>query len=227
MNNLAIILASGNSIRMSGIDKATMKISGKPMISYSLEAFLECDKFQKIIVTASNSNKNEIKNIVATYSSANVSVVSGGVRRQDSVKNALDIGSDVDLVAVHDGARPFLTDRIILEGLKLAAIHAAAVPVIPVRDTIKELTPESEVVRTLDRSRLYGSQTPQFFDFDILQRAHEVVHDDVTDDSAMLEKLGHNPKTFKGDVRNLKITVEEDIYIAEAYLELKNNYDRI
>ena len=198
MNNLAIILASGNSIRMSGIDKTTMKISGKPIISYSLEAFLECEKFQKIIVTASNSNKNEIKNIVATYSSANVSVVSGGVRRQDSVKNALDIGSDVDLVAVHDGARPFLTDRIILEGLKLAAIHAAAVPVIPVRDTIKELTPGSEVV-----------------------------HDDVTDDSAMLEKLGHNPKTFKGDVRNLKITVEEDIYIAEAYLELKNNYDRI
>ncbi len=138
MKNCAVILASGRAIRMSGVDKMIISVAGKPLISFSIEAFLNCKKFDQIFITANDSNRDEIKEIVRRYSADEVVVISGGVRRQDSVKCALDMISNTNVVAIHDGARPLVSEKIIVEGFDLAIKHGSAVPVVPIEDTIKE-----------------------------------------------------------------------------------------
>ena len=236
MKNFAVILASGNAVRMSGIDKMIGLVAGKPLVSFSIEAFLNCKTFDQIYVTVNDSNKAVIKEIVRGYSSIDndIIVIPGGIRRQDSVKNALDmiLHANLDMilnaniVAVHDGARPLLTEKIIAEGLELAIKYDSAIPVVPIEDTIKEITPDFEIIRTLERSKIYRSQTPQFFNFGMLYRAHKTIDADMTDDAAMVEKIGHSIKAYPGDRKNLKITVPEDILVAEAYLDRRSSIDR-
>ena len=220
MKNFAVILASGNAVRMSGIDKMIGLVAGKPLVSFSIEAFLNFKTFDQIYVTVNDSNEAVIKEIVRGYSSIDndIVVIPGGIRRQDSVKNALNMVLDANIVAVHDGARPLLTEKIILEGLELAIKYDSAIPVVPIEDTIKEITPDFEITRTLERSKIYRSQTPQFFNFEMLYRAHKKIDEDMTDDAAMVEKIGHSLRAYLGDHKNLKITVPEDILVAEAYL---------
>ena len=220
MKNFAVILASGNAVRMSGIDKMIGLVAGKPLVSFSIEAFLNCKTFDQIYVTVNDSNEAVIKEIVRGYSSIynDIVVVPGGIRRQDSVKNALDMISDANIVAVHDGARPLLTEKIIVEGLELAIKHGSAIPVVPIEDTIKEITSDFEITRTLERSKIYRSQTPQFFNFGMLYRAHKTIDDDMTDDAAMVETLGHQVRVFEGSYSNLKVTTPEDLPMAEAVL---------
>ena len=228
MKNFAVILASGNAVRMSGIDKMIGLVAGKPLVSFSIEAFLNFKTFDQIYVTVNDSNEAVIKEIVKGYSSIDndIVVIPGGIRRQDSVENALDMISDADIVAVHDGARPLLTEKIILEGLELAIKYDSAIPVVPIEDTIKEITPDFEITRTLERSKIYRSQTPQFFNFEMLYHAHKKIDEDMTDDAAMVEKIGHSPRAYLGDRKNLKITVPEDILVAEAYLWGRASIDR-
>ena len=220
MKNFAVILASGNAVRMSGIDKMIGLVAGKPLVSFSIEAFLNFKTFDQIYVTVNDSNEAVIKEIVRGYSSIDndIVVIPGGIRRQDSVKNALDMILNANIVAVHDGARPLLTEKIILEGLELAIKYGSAIPVVPIEDTIKEITPDFEITRTLERSKIYRSQTPQFFNFDMLYSAHKQIDEDMTDDAAMVEKIGHSLRAYLGDRKNLKITVPEDVLVAEAYL---------
>ena len=229
MKNFAVILASGNAVRMSGIDKMIGLVAGKPLVSFSIEAFLNFKTFDQIYVTVNDSNEAVIKEIVRGYSSIDndIVVIPGGIRRQDSVKNALDMILNANIVAVHDGARPLLTEKIILEGLELAIKYGSAIPVVPIEDTIKEITPDFEITRTLERSKIYRSQTPQFFNFGMLYRAHKTIDEDMTDDAAMVEKIGHSIKAYSGDRKNLKITVPEDILVAEAYLHRRGSIDRI
>ena len=228
MKNFAVILASGNAVRMSGIDKMIGLVAGKRLVSFSIEAFLNFKTFDQIYVTVNDSNEAVIKEIVRGYSSIDndIVVIPGGIRRQDSVKNALDMILDANIVAVHDGARPLLTEKIILEGLELAIKYDSAIPVVPIEDTIKEITPDFEITRTLERSKIYRSQTPQFFNFEMLYRAHKKIVEDMTDDAAMVEKVGHPLKAYLGDRKNLKITVPEDILVAEAYLGGRASIDR-
>ena len=228
MKNFAVILASGNAVRMSGIDKMIGLVAGKPLVSFSIEAFLNFKTFDQIYVTVNDSNEAVIKEIVRGYSSIDndIVVIPGGIRRQDSVKNALDMILDANIVAVHDGARPLLTEKIILEGLELAIKYDSAIPVVPIEDTIKEITPDFEITRTLERSKIYRSQTPQFFNFEMLYRAHKKIDEDMTDDAAMVEKIGHSLRAYLGDRKNLKITVPEDILVAEAYLGGRASIDR-
>ena len=228
MKNFAVILASGNAVRMSGTDKMIGLVAGKPLVSFSIEAFLNFKTFDQIYVTVNDSNEAVIKEIVRGYSSIDndIVVIPGGIRRQDSVKNALNMVLDANIVAVHDGARPLLTEKIILEGLELAIKYDSAIPVVPIEDTIKEITPDFEITRTLERSKIYRSQTPQFFNFEMLYRAHKIIDEDMTDDAAMVEKIGHRLRAYLGDHKNLKITVPEDILVAEAYLCGRTSIDR-
>jgi 2-C-methyl-D-erythritol 4-phosphate cytidylyltransferase len=119
---------------------------------------------------------------------------------------------------VHDGARPLVTARLIEEALAAAQEVGAAVPAIPVADTIKQTDNRDYVLRTLNRSSLWASQTPQVFRYDLLRRAHQEVSSDVTDDAAMLEALGLPVKVFPGSPLNLKVTTPEDLRLAEALL---------
>ena len=145
-------------------------------------------------------------------------VCGGGPRRQDSVRLGVEALGPCQWVAVHDGARPLITPDLILRGLEAAGDTGAAVPALPLADTVKEAGPDTMVLRTLDRSRLWAVQTPQIFRYDLLLRAHQEVTADATDDAAMLEALGLPVRIFPGSRLNLKIATPEDLTLAEAIL---------
>ena len=117
---------------------------------------------------------------------------------------------------MHDGARPFVTPRMIDDGLAAAANTGAAIAVVPTFDTVKRVDADGRVVETLDRSELAMVQTPQVFRRDVLERAHAGVADDVTDDAAMVERTGVEVRTFDGARSNIKVTTPEDLVVAEA-----------
>ena len=127
--------------------------------------------------------------------------------------------SDCDLIVVHDGARPFVSDEIIATGVAVATDHGAAVAAIPVSDTIKLVNSTATVIETLPRDGLWAIQTPQVFNCDLLQKAHREIHGDVTDDAAMVEAVGGTVKVFKGSNDNIKVTTPEDWAIAQGILK--------
>jgi|TARA_B100000959_G_scaffold268994_1_gene314296 2-C-methyl-D-erythritol 4-phosphate cytidylyltransferase/2-C-methyl-D-erythritol 2,4-cyclodiphosphate synthase len=152
-----------------------------------------------------------------------VDVVVGGERRQDSVKIGLDVlASNVneipEFVAVHDGARPFVDHELIERGMSTARAIGAGIAAVPVKDTIK-VAPHKIITDTLDRSELWAIQTPQIFRYDVLNTAHDVVRDDVTDDASMVESSGGIVATFSGSDENIKITTPEDLHLASLILE--------
>jgi 2-C-methyl-D-erythritol 4-phosphate cytidylyltransferase len=121
---------------------------------------------------------------------------------------------------IHDGARPLVTPAMLEAGLKAAQEHLAAIAAIPVKDTIK-LVQDGKVSTTLDRSQLWAVQTPQVFSFPLIHQAHHssVAQTDVTDDAAILEQLGQQVNIFPGAYTNIKITTQEDLLLAEAFLQ--------
>ena len=122
-------------------------------------------------------------------------------------------------VVVHDGARPLVTPQLIEEGLAAARETGAAVCGLPAGDTVKRVDEQGQVMRTLDRRRLWLVQTPQVFRYDILREAHERSRRTATDDAALVERLGHRVRVYPGSSRNLKVTTPEDLALAEALLK--------
>ena len=145
-----------------------------------------------------------------------VCVVEGGARRQDSVLNAVRALGNMDIVLIHDGARPFMDQPTIERAVAAASEWGAASAAVPVKDTIKVIDSDLSVVDTPSRDCLWAAQTPQAFRLDILLRAHAEVSHDVTDDAAMVEAIGHPVKLFMGSYLNLKVTTPEDLLFAEA-----------
>jgi 2-C-methyl-D-erythritol 4-phosphate cytidylyltransferase len=215
----AVIVAAGAGLRMQGQDKLFSMVAGRAVLAHTIAAFEDCWSVDRIALVMSEANVERGKGLVADQKFEKVvTVCTGGPRRQDSVKcGLLNLGS-CDWVAVHDGGRPIVRPGMIARAREAARQTGAAVPVIPIVNTIKEIDETGAVVRTLDRSRLVAVQTPQVFRYDLLMRAHEEVTEDVTDDAAMVEALGVKVMTYEGRTRNIKITTPEDIWLAEAYL---------
>lgn len=215
----AVIVAAGAGVRMQGRDKLFSMVAGRPLLAHTIAAFEACWDIDRIALVMSDANIETGQQLVSDQGFAKVAAVcTGGARRQDSVKcGLLNIGA-CDWVAVHDGGRPLIRPGMIARAREAARETGAAIPVIPVTNTIKEIDEAGAVVRTLARSRLVAVQTPQVFRYDLLLRAHEEVTDDVTDDAAMVERLGVRVMTYEGRTRNIKITTPEDIWLAEAYL---------
>ncbi|HUF54769.1 MAG TPA: 2-C-methyl-D-erythritol 4-phosphate cytidylyltransferase [Dehalococcoidia bacterium] len=215
----AVIVAAGAGVRMQGSDKLFSVVAGRPLLAHTIAAFEACWDIERIAVVMSEANLDRGRRVVAESGCQKVTAVcTGGPRRQDSVLCGLRNLGPCDWVAVHDGGRPMIRPGMIYSAREAARETGAAVPVIPVTSTIKEIDDTGAVVRTLDRARLVAVQTPQVFRYDLLLRAHEEVTDDVTDDAAMVERLGVRVITFEGRERNIKITTPEDIHLAEAYL---------
>jgi len=205
---------------MGGVDKLFTKVAGRPLLTRTLVAFQECPAVARIVLVLSRQNLERGRRLVKEHGFPKVTaVVLGGERRQDSVRVGLEALTECDFVAVHDGGRPLVTAELIERGIAAAQETGAAVPAIPLVDTIKEAGPEGVVVRTLDRSRLWAVQTPQMFRFELLMRAHREVTADVTDDAAMVEALGLPVRLFEGDHRNVKVTTAEDVRMVEALLQ--------
>ena len=220
----AVIVAAGRSTRMGGVDKTFAPILGRPLVAHTLNRFESSSLIDQIVlVLAEDSLEQGLKLVEERGYSKVAHVCAGGQRRQDSVRNGLELLSPCDWVMVHDGARPCLDDAMLQRGLDAAAECGSAVAGVPVKDTIKLVTPDQMVSETPDRSRLWAAQTPQVFRYDLLLEAHQTCTQDVTDDAAMVESLGHPVKMFLGAYENIKVTTADDLVIAETFLKASSN----
>ena len=205
----AVIVAAGSASRMGGIDKVMAALGGEPMIARTVRAFQQCGAIADIVIVTRPDLIRPISALCARMDKVRM-VVAGGQSRQESVAlglNALPKG--VELAAVHDGARPLITDAVIDRTVRAANSYGAAAPAVPVTDTP-------------DRASLQAVQTPQVFDFDLLRGALKKAAEDaaaVTDDCSAVERLGMAVKIVEGDERNLKVTTPMDLKIAEMLLE--------
>ena len=216
MKKYAIILAAGEGKR-SGLDfpKQFFEINGKPIICYTIEKFLEIKKIEIILVV--NKNKNWEK-ILSNYKNlSNISIVKGGKRRYDSVKNGLKFIKDEGIVAIHDGARPLLSKSLIKNLFKNALKNNNAIPYINLKDTIRKVDQNKN--KSLNRKNYVLIQTPQVFQSSEIKKAYkQKFNNKFTDDSNVFESLNKKINLIKGEEKNFKITTKKDLILAENYL---------
>ncbi len=215
----AVIVAAGRSTRMGGVDKTFVPLLGKPLIAHTLSRLESSPVVSEIVLVLSGESVERGRQIVADGGYHKVSsVVAGGQRRQDSVRNGLLALAPCDYAMVHDGARPVVDDSMLERAAAAAVEHGAAVAGVPVKDTIKRVGPGLAIEDTPDRSPLWQAQTPQIFRYGLLLEAHRQCDGDYTDDAAMVESLGHPVHMFEGSYENIKVTTAGDLLIAEAFL---------
>lgn len=210
----AIIPAGGTSSRFGNKNKLLEKIEGKEVIKYTVEAF-EASNVDKIIICANTAIIDELKNIF--INSPKVKIIEGGASRQDSVFNGLK-SEECDYVLIHDGARPMISTDLINTAMEEVITKEALTVATKTIDTIKEVQ-DGKIIRTIDRSKLYNTQTPQAFKYDLIKNAHiKLFGQNFTDDAGMLEELGQTVYILNGSYKNIKITTQNDIDIAKIYL---------
>ncbi len=199
-------------------DKTLADIGGQPLIARTVDVFERSDAVTAVVLVVSERNRDAVAALCDEKGwTKALPPIAGGARRQDSVRAGLQaLPNDCDWVLVHDGARPFVTPRMIEDGLAAASDTGAAIAVVPAFDTVKRVGEGGSVVETLDRSELAMVQTPQVFRRNVLERAHSEVADDVTDDAAMVERIGIEVRTFAGARSNIKVTTPEDLAVAQA-----------
>lgn len=213
----AIITAGGTSSRFGGqTNKLLEKINNKPIIQYTVDAFVNSN-VDEIIICSNSAIIEELSDIFKTYDK--VKIIEGGNSRQASVYNGLKVAKG-DYILIHDGARPMITPQII-ENTKQMVIQKQAVSVMTKTvDTIKEVDENGKIIRTIDRSKLYNTQTPQAFEYNLIKNAHDKLQgQNFTDDAGMVEFLGHDVYIVVGDYRNIKVTTKSDLALAEIYLK--------
>jgi 2-C-methyl-D-erythritol 4-phosphate cytidylyltransferase len=223
--NVAIIVAAGRGSRAGGgRAKQFREISGIPIIIHTLARFEPCETVSETVVVLPEGAREEFLALAAAHGLRKVSrAVAGGATRAESVwrgLQTLDAGA-VGVVAVHDGVRPFVTSAEIDRTVREAEAHGAAVLAAPAVETVKEAS-GGRVVRTLERARLWNAQTPQCFRFELLRRAYEqpgALSPDVTDCSALVERLGVTVRIVEGGADNIKITSARDFALAEMLLK--------
>lgn len=221
-NVTAIIVAAGTSRRMNGVNKIFAPIHGRPLISYSVEAFEASPAVDSIVLVLHADALKRGEETKRKYGWRKVTaIVGGGERRQDSVKNGLAKAQDARWVMIHDGARPCVDSDTIARGLEAAKQTGAAIAAVPVKDTVKRVSAKLAVEETLDRSKLWMVQTPQVFSRDVIMKAYANAKADVTDDAMLVEQAGVKVRVFQGSDLNLKVTTREDLVIAEAILKGK------
>ena len=217
----AVIVAAGSASRMGGVDKVMAPLKGEPMIVHTVRAFQSCDAIKEIVIVTREDLILPVTKLTNAFDKV-TAVVLGGKSRQESVTLGMNALSEkCGLAAIQDGARPLGTWQLIDRVVRAAHAYHAAIPVIPVKDTIKVCN-STLVVSTPDRSTLRAVQTPQVFDFDLLRGAlkqAEIDEAEVTDDCSAVERLGMTVKTVDGDERNLKVTTPFDLKIAEMLME--------
>lgn len=224
MFNIAIILGAGNGTRMEmEKSKLLLEIGGKTVIERTVSVFEECPEIDEIIVVCRECDVEEFSRLLPDD---NISFVIGGETRQESVANAVNVIENCDFVVIHDGARPFVTEDVIVNTLEKAQFTKAAATGVMVKDTIKVVDSELNIVDTPDRSTLVSIQTPQIFDFKTYVNALEKAQAEnksYTDDCQLVENLGLNVSAVLGDYNNIKITTKSDIALAENILNHRGN----
>ena len=216
----AVIVAAGSSERMGGTDKMFAVLDGKPVLARVIEVFQACDRIGDIVVVLNQQNLEEGKRLVSKGKWSKVKdVCEGGKRRQDSVLNGLNCLGECDWVVIHDGARPLVTAELIENGLDTAEETGAAIAAVPVTDTIKMAADNLTIQGTPPRQSLWAAQTPQVFRYDIITNAYRKLKYEVTDDARAVELMGGSVRIYHGSNDNIKITLPEDLAVAEILLK--------
>ena len=220
-----VIVAAGSSRRMLGRDKLWTPLMGRITLARTLDVFQASALIESIVIVTSAERLADTLHVAKKeHWHKVVAIVTGGLRRQDSVAIGLETLAtqtpSCQWVMIHDAARPFVTPTMMQEGLLSAQTHQASVAAVPVKDTIKQVR-DNIIVTTLNRSQLWTIQTPQVFSFPLIRHAHHdpIAQEDFTDDAALLERLGYPVAIFQGSYANIKITTQEDLHIAEALLQ--------
>ena len=223
---LAVVVpAAGVSVRMqAGKNKAFVEVLEVPIIIHTLEALGKCSGVEKIYVVVRADEIAYMQGLLDKFSERltglQCSVVAGGAERQQSVYNALCLLTDeITHVAVHDGARPFITREVFADCLQKAVSSGAAIVAVPCKDTIKVVS-DSLVEKTLERASLRSIQTPQIFEKKLLKDAYDQAETQGylgTDDASLVEFVGHRVVVVMGDYQNIKLTTPEDLLVAESF----------
>src|SRR5919109_1919069 len=226
----AIIVAGGSSQRV-GFDKLFATIGGEPVIVHTIRAFERAKSVNEIVVVTREQRRDEIRKISSGAGLKKIrAIVSGGERRQDSVRAGLDrINRAAEYVAVHDAARPLITPEQIERAFEECRVHGAVALAQPVSDTLKRADAKLLVFGSVDRHELYAMQTPQIFDRKLIERAYRAVYDEnisVTDEVSAVERLGHKIALVLNDDLNFKITYPRDLAMAEFVLRQRGKNDR-
>lgn len=215
----AVVLAAGTSERMGGVDKLMMSIAGIPLVAWTLRSVAAATSVKRIILVAHPDRVAEITETPYVRVLDPI-VVAGGPRRQDSVANGVDAAS-APVVLIHDGARPLVTpalvDRVAAEAWKMGA----AVPIVAVPESMREVV-DGEIIRTVDRTRLYRSQTPHGARLDLLRHAYSIQDprgpETFIDETTLVQRAGISVATVPGEAQNLKVTLPGDDELAIALL---------
>jgi 2-C-methyl-D-erythritol 4-phosphate cytidylyltransferase len=213
-----VIVAAGSGVRFGDTGKALAPLAGRPVLAWSLSLFASLPLVSKIVVVAGSHTQSCCERLLDEMRDPRLSVVTGGVTRADSVRAGLAaLTVACTHVAVHDAARPLVTATLVERVIKAALGDGAAVPVVPVGDTLHVISLEGTILSTPDRSGLRAAQTPQVARRDWLERAYRVA-DGTTDEGGLLHAAGYPVRLVDGDPTNLKITWPADLALAEALL---------
>lgn len=227
----AVIVAAGKGQRMnSDLNKQFIRIYDKPILGYTLEAFEACKDIAEIVVVAREEEIFIVADLIKEYGISKASkVVAGGKTRQESVVCGLnEIKKRYSLVAVHDGARPFILPHTISEAVSEAMIYGACAVGVPMVDTVKRCGEDHFIENTVSRENLWLVQTPQIFDTAVLIGAHQAAMKmgiSLTDDCMAVERLGLKVKMLEGSYDNIKITTASDLALGEKILEMRGVLD--
>lgn len=223
MKRHAVIVAGGQGVRMGApVPKQFLEIGGKPILRHTIERFLEFDPSIEIVLVLPKDQRDYWRDYCRRSSFLErYSMVSGGITRFHSVRNALEYVGDGGLVAVHDGVRPLLSTRLIAGLFDAAQVHGAAIPVVPVSDSVRRR--EGEDSKPVSRDGLVMVQTPQVFRTDMLKEAYgQPFSPSFTDDASVVEASGHKIFLVPGERSNIKVTVPDDLKLAEMFLRLSS-----
>jgi 2-C-methyl-D-erythritol 4-phosphate cytidylyltransferase len=225
----AVIAAAGSSARMGGVDKLFLELGGMPGLAHTLTALSKCHSIRELIVVTRPDEVERVAGLCREYCIEKVTkIIEGGDTRLESVyKGLLQVSPDADLVAIHDGARPFVTEGLVSLVLEAASKYGAAAPAVPVTSTVKQAK-SGMVVKTIDRSELFEIQTPQVFASALIKGALQNAVDKslyITDDCMAVEALGCPVKLTTGARENIKLTTKTDILYAEALFKRREGHE--
>ncbi len=218
----AIVVAAGKGSRMqSEIKKQFLPLLGMPVLSHTLEAVEKSDMVKEIILVVSEDDILTAKDIVAASDLEKVTkIVAGGKNRAESVAKGLaEVAQDTEIIMIHDGVRPCVSEALIEECIKNAGEYGASALGVKPKNTIKKVNKDGFIEETVNREELVEIQTPQCFRADIIQKAYEDFDSSATDDCALVEALGVKIHITEGSYANLKLTTREDLLMLSALID--------
>ncbi len=215
MNVSVVIVAAGKGKRLGGVDKAFIKLKGKPVLLYSVEKFLSFPEVSEIIIVVNYENSQKAKNL---FKNKRIAFANGGKTRAESVKSGVEKAHE-EIVVIHDAARPFITKNLVIRLFREIEFADSVIPVIPVKPTVKEVE-DGIVKKTLPREKLFAVQTPQIFKREKLLEAYRrLKFQNATDEASLIERIGGVVKAIPGIEENIKITTPFDLILMKSIIE--------